>query len=115
MPERGRFGEEFLIEGGAVDLATLEERPCVGVWVSGIDPSNEILGKTTTGLIAIERLEGGSGENAAEIPNYRIDTHAIILFNAIVQLILMLRCFGSKSSSNQPLRNHGHQYYFIPE
>ena len=79
MTQRGRLREEFLIEGAAIDLATLEERPCVGIGIGGVDSSDEVPGQAALGLIAVEGLEGRGGEDTAEIPNHRFYDHAFIL------------------------------------
>src|SRR5208283_5152421 len=92
--------EELPIERMAIDFAALEQRPCVGIGIGGVDGADEILGQPAPRLEVIERLEGRAGQNSAEIPKYRFYGHAGSL------PALGCRTPG-RISSNQPLRKHG--------
>src|SRR5208283_5642677 len=65
MTERGRFLQKFPVKPGAIDFATLEQRPGVGIGIRGVNSSDEVPGKAASGLKAVEGLEGRTRENAA--------------------------------------------------
>src|SRR5208282_6722210 len=64
---------------GAIDFATLEQRPGVGIGISGVNSSDEARGQATLGLKAVEGLEGRGREHTAKIPNHRLYGHAFVL------------------------------------
>ena len=73
VTERGCLGLEELDEAVAVDLATLEPGPGIGVGVRGIDATNEALREPGSGLVAGELLEGTGCDDPAEIEQDRVD------------------------------------------
>jgi hypothetical protein len=68
---------EEAVEALSVDLCALEKGPGVGVGIGGVDGADEVSRQAFLGLVPVEGLEGRGGEDPAEVPDHRLDAHAL--------------------------------------
>src|SRR5205085_873570 len=73
LAERHRFRLEEVAELVEAHLAALEPRPRVGVRVGGVEGADEVLRQPVGLLVAGERLERARQDDAAEVPEHRLE------------------------------------------
>ena len=67
------LGFEQSAESIGVDVAALKLGPGIVVWIAGIDAANEVLRQAVVRLVSVEGVEGAGNDDAAEIPEDRLD------------------------------------------
>ena len=76
MAQRCGFGGKGGIEAIGIELVAFQPCPGIAVGIDAVDAADDIVRQAALRLVAVEGIERRRGDDAAEIPQHRLDRHA---------------------------------------